>query len=122
MIQDDLYSLLTTRTSPLMSEVYPVVIPQQATYPAIRYARITSNREMNYDEVENWVRSVFQIDCYGESYNTTLELAESVKSAINNYAGGAIQRIRLDFEAESLEDDTDLYRVLQQYTIWHTES
>lgn len=122
MIQEELYTLLTTATSPQLSQVYPIVIPQQATYPAIRYVRITSTREMNHDEVESWVRSVFQIDCYGNSYNAALDTAETVKGALNDYTGGTIQKARLDFEAESLEDDTDLYRVMQQFTIWHRET
>jgi len=122
MIQDEIYTLLTGSTSPQVTEAYPVVIPQQATYPAVRYARITSTREMNHEEVEQWVRSVFQIDSYAHSYNAALDLSESVKAAINDYTGGTIQQIRLDFEAESLEDDTDLFRVMQQYTIWHRET
>jgi len=122
MISADIYTLLTTTTSPQLTEVYPVVIPQQAEYPAVRYVRITSSRDMNHTEVESWVRSVFQIDCYGNSFNAALDLSENVKAALNDYDGGVIQRIRLDFEAESLEDDTDLYRVMQQYTIWHRET
>jgi len=122
MIQEELYTLLTTATSPQLSQVYPIVIPQQAEYPAVRYVRITSTREMNHDAVESWVRSVFQIDCYGSSYNAALDTAETFKGALYDYTGGSIQKARLDFEAESLEDDTDLYRVMQQFTIWHRET
>ena len=122
MISASVHTLLTTRSSPLLTEVYPVAIPQKAEYPAVRYARITSNRDMNYDKVETWIRSVFQVDSYAPSYNAALDLAETVKAALNDYSGGLIQKIRIDFETEGLEDDVDLYRVMQQYTIWHRES
>lgn len=122
MIQEEIYTLLTGATSPQLSEVYPIVIPQQASYPAVRYVRITSTRDMNHDEVESWVRSVFQIDCFGSSYSEAVSTAETVKAAVNDYTGGTIQKARLDFEVESLEGDTDLFRVMQQFTIWHRET
>lgn len=122
MIYDDLYALLTSRISPATNDVYPITIPQEVDYPAIRYARISSTREMNFDEVENWVRTVFQFDVYAETPIGAISTAESVKAALNDYSGGGIQKIRLDTEFEMYEDEVDLYRVMQQFTIWHTEA
>jgi hypothetical protein len=104
-----------------MTEVYPVSIPQTATYPAVSYMRISSVRNVNFSEVEDWVRTVFEVNCYGETFNEALSLAEDTKSALNGYRGGNIQLIRLDNELEMLEDAVDLYRVAQQYTVWHKE-
>jgi hypothetical protein len=121
MIQDEFYALITTRTSPQMTEVYPVSIPQTAVYPAVSYMRISSVRNVNFSEVEDWVRTVFEVNCYAESFNEALNLAEDAKAALNGYRGGNIQLIRLDNELEMLEDAVDLYRVAQQYTVWHKE-
>lgn len=122
MIHEEFYALLTSLTSPQLTQVYPSVIPQEVTLPAVRYARISSVRGMNFDEVEDWVRTVFQVDTYGNSLNEAITTAESIKAGVNDYRGGNIQRIRIDSEFEMFEDDTSLYRVMQQYTIWHTET
>lgn len=122
MIHETFYSLITSRTSPVLTNVYPVTIPQEVEYPAVRYARISSVRGMNFDEVENWVRTVFQVDTYAETPNQAISTAETIKAAINDYRGGDIQGIRLDSEFEMYEDGVDLYRVMQQFTVWHTET
>lgn len=122
MIQESIYTLLTTLTSPNLTKVYPVSIPQEVEYPATRYARSSSTRDTNFDEVEDFVRTVIEVDNYAESYNDALERAENTKAALNNYAGGNIQLIRLDVELDTLEESTNLYRIFQQFTVWHSET
>lgn len=122
MIHEEVYTRLTTGTSPNLTEVYATLIPQEVSYPAVRYARVSSTREMNFDEVENFVRSVFQVDTYAETPTQALSTADSIKTALNDYQGGNIQETRIDTEFEMYEDDVKLYRVMQQFTIWHTET
>ena len=122
-IQEEIFAVVTTQTSPLVTRAFPVSIPQGTEYPAARLTRISSVRTSNYQEgTENFVRTVFEVDSYGETFNDALALAENIKGALNNYAGGSIQRIRLDVELDIREDQTDLFRIMQQFTIWHTET
>lgn len=120
MIQEDMYSLVSGATSPI-ADVHPVRVPQNVAYPAVTLSRQTTSRDMNFTEVENFVRSVFQVDIYAPRYTAAASLAESIKSALNNHREGAIHGIRLDFELDASEDTADLFHILQQYTVWHIE-
>lgn len=123
MILEDVYTLLSgdAGVTAITTGIYPVLIPQSADYPAIAYQRTSSDRDVNFDEVEDWVRTSAQIDSYATSYSDTAGLADAVKAALNNYKGGVIQLIKLDSELDIFEDSTSLFRVSQRYTIWHTE-
>jgi len=123
MIHQELYTLISgdAGVSAITTSIYPVSGPQNTTFPVIVYTRIHSDRRQNFDEVENFVRSIFMVDSYAETYNATQTLAEAVKTAVNDYKGGTIHRIKLESENDILESETDLFRVSQNYDIWHTE-
>jgi len=123
MIQEDIYSLLSDDAGVIAvtTNIYPVSGPQNTTFPVIVYTRISSFRGQNFDEVENFVRSTFMVDSYAETYTAALALAELVKTALNNYSGGNIHIIKLDSATDILEGETNLFRVSQNYEVWHTE-
>ncbi len=123
MIQEDIYSLLSDDAGVIAvtTNIYPVSGPQNTTFPVIVYTRISSFRGQNFDEVENFVRSTFMVDSYAETYTAALALAELVKTALNNYSGGSIHIIKLDSATDILEGETNLFRVSQNYEVWHTE-
>lgn len=124
MILEDIYTLLSgdSAITTITEGIYPVLIPESAPYPAIAYQRTNSDRGINFDEVENFVNTTVQIDSYAETYSNSVYLADTVKAALNDYAGGDIQLIKLDSELDTFEDATSLFRVSQRYLIWHTET
>jgi hypothetical protein len=124
MIQEDIYTLLANDAGvgALTSRIYPISGPQETAFPVIVYARINSRRDTNFDEVEDFVRSTFMIDSYSETYAESAALSEAVRAAINNHTSTSIHLIKLDSANDIFESETDLFRVSQNYEIWHTET
>jgi len=118
-IQTEFYTLLQS-VSPA-PDVYPNAIPVGTTFPAVQYYRSSSTRDMNFDEVENFVRTVMQVDTFAETYDEAHTISDSIRSIVNNYSGGTIQAIRLDFETDVHEKEPELFGVIQNYTVWHVE-
>lgn len=123
MIHEDIYGLLANDAgvTAVTTKIWPVAGPQNTTFPAIVYSRINSIRDQNFDEVENFVRSTFMVDSYAKTYTAALSLSELVKAVLNNYRGGSIHKIKLDSSTDIVESETDLFRVSQNFEVWHTE-
>ncbi len=93
---------------------YPLVMPQNPTYPAIVYSRISSNPE-NVLEGGSTIDQVrIQIDCYATTYGSAKSLAEQVRTAMEQ----ASFKGTLQFDFDDYEPDVKVYRVVQDYYIW----
>lgn len=126
----DLLRLNTTVSALTSTRVYPQTIPQNTTYPAIRYNQISGIRDHTLTDTVEMVHARFQIDCYGTSYSNARTLADAVRSALDNYYGGvgsvAIQCIHLIDEGDSFDevvgvDQLKRYGKTQDYTIWYND-
>lgn len=125
-----LVSLLTTGSPNPVSDivgtrVYPDVLPQGVTYPAIRYARISTPRYRDFSGPAGRARPRFQIDCYGTGKADVLSLAAAVRAVLDGYAGTSAT-VRIDASAAedeggSYEDDVEVYRERIDFIFSHTE-
>lgn len=99
------------------SRVYPLVLPQKPTLPAITYQQISAVRVRNLPVGRaGKVRLRIQIDCWAETYAAVHALADSVKALLD---ATATERV-LDNEFDLFESETGvdgLWRVMQEYVI-----
>jgi hypothetical protein len=113
--ENDIYTALASG-SPLPTSagvrVYPVLMPQGVTMPAIRYQRVgvVPTSSLDGDSGKDLVR--FQIDCFAGTYAAVKALAVEVRAALT--AIGALFVSDID----GYEDDTKLYRETLDYSIW----
>lgn len=124
MISETLYTLLSgaAGVTAITTGIFPSVIPQQATYPAIAYSKDQTRFHDSYDGRNGLTTTQFQIDCYGHTAADAETLAGAVKTALIEYRTYPINRIRIDNEMTLFEPETELHRVLLQFTIWHVEA
>ena len=92
--------------------VHPVVIPQEATYPCIRYATITAIPENSTCGSSGLVRSNFQIDCYAQDYAGVRALREQVITAMQSFP---LECVLLN-EGELFESEPKLFRRMLNYS------
>jgi Protein of unknown function (DUF3168) len=123
VISATLYSILSgaSAITSLTTGIYPTVIPQTATYPAIAYSKLSTSRVDSFGGTNDLTSGIFQIDCYARSASAAESLAAAVKSTLIDYGTRPINRIRIDNELSLFETETELHRVLLQFTIWHIE-
>ena len=109
-----LEEFLFTTLGPLVSgAVHPVVVPQQASFPCIRYATVTASPESSTCGSSGFVRSQVQLDLYAEEYAQVRALREQVVEAMAD--DFPLENILLG-EFEAYEVEPKLYRRVLTYS------
>ena len=122
-------------TALIGSAMYWLAADQDATAPMLVYQRITSSREGNQTGADGLVNATFQIDCYGTSQQTAMELADAVRTAIDGRTGtfgsggntATVDYCRLEDErdveeAPSAGEETRVFRRMLEFRIKYCES
>lgn len=128
-IEEALYTRLTGHagTAALVStRVYPNVLPQRATLPAITYRRVSGTREHAMGADPENVNSRVQVDCWASSYSGVKALYAQVFDALTRYRAtvGAeqIDDIFAGVPLDLYEPEKELHRVSTDFLIWHREA
>lgn len=110
MIEKDLVVALKD----VVSKVYPLMMPEDATYPCITYQVVFDgvNQATNGNFSSRDVR--FQVDIYSKSYSEAKTLKDAVVAKVIGLKGGSIS-------AQDLyEDEIKLHRELIDFKIKRT--
>ncbi len=108
MIEKDLYTAL----SGITPRVYPLMLPEDATFPAITYQVVYDGANQPFNNSQVRSRDVrFQVDVFASSYSEAKALKEAVVTEVARLQGGSIS-------AQDLyEEQLQLYRQLIDFTI-----
>lgn len=118
ILETKIYSALSGNATVAVkvgSRIYPVVMPQDPTLPAITYQRIASepvNTLEGYAGLENVHISVMS---WATGYLTAKELAEDVHVALN---GATAFKALLVSDLDGFDPDVNLYVAAQDYSCW----
>ena len=117
---------VTAVTDLVGTRVYPLLLPQDPTYPAIRYQQITGTRESAMGSDVGLVEATEQVDSYDSTYAGARVLAEAVRAALQRFrgtvAGVVISDVFvLEGPLDLYEEAVKIYRVQQDFTVWHRE-
>lgn len=114
-IGETIFSTLTADsgvTAIVSNRVYPVVIPQKGTLPAITYQRVSGRRENGISGAGELVAVRVQVDCWAESYSSVRALADAASAAL--IAAGFLPV----GDRDGFEDEVLVHRVILEFTIW----
>lgn len=108
------------------NRVYPLNLPQNPSYPAITYRRVTTRRVMAHDGPEDLGFPRFQFDCYAVGYREVRDLANALRAALNGYRGimgGGVEVDGVIFlnEVDDFGDTAEVFRVTVDFLIVHKE-
>lgn len=118
-------------TDIVSTRIYPIVLPQGCTLPAIRYRRISGGSDEHIRGTTGAANSWVQIDCYATSYAAVEALAEQVRLAIHTYRGTVggvdIHSVELQNRMDMREnpahgDDVGWYVHTLDFRIVHSET
>lgn len=124
-LEKGLRSLITGNSPQTLAEnrVYPR-LPQNVEFPAIRYQRISTQRNQSLDANVGVNAATVQVDCMANSYSDAKALADSVRTILHGYSGSwstlTCRNVMLDTENDFDEQDGDkvTHWVAQRYRIW----
>jgi hypothetical protein len=113
-----LEEVLFNALGPLVSNrVHPVVVPQEATYPCLRYATVGASPENSLCGGSGLVRSHVQIDIFSPEFAVVRQLREAVVEAMLSLP---LENI-LTLEQDVFEQEGKLFRRMLQYSIAEQE-
>lgn len=104
-------------TNLVSSRIYPVILPQVPTYPAIVYEVVGTERGKAYRGPHNLVQSRVQLDFFADDYDEAWQIEDAVRTALNGYVGSLSGT---KFWSVDFEDANDLYS--QELKKWRVVS
>ncbi len=115
-IQEDLRARLSALVG---GRIYPLFAPEKATAPFIVYTRVAATENLTLDAnggTGNLTNTRFQVDCYAETYGAAQDLAAAVVAELKGWN----TTCTVNLQADLFEEETRLYRVMNDISTWHT--
>lgn len=102
------------------SRIYPLILPQNPTYPAITYQRVAGRRENDitngYVGMEN---AIVQMDAWATSFETAASLSSAI--IVTVCAANSFKALAMNSPLDIYEDDIQAYRRSVDISIWNKE-
>lgn len=123
-LEDDIFAtlapLVMTSASPLKGRVYPNTLPQQFTYPAIRFQVISGVPVVDLcgDGDEETDETHIQFDVVGDTFDSMMILVRQVRTAMATFDPPAI----LEFFSTDFDAETKSHRGLMEYSFHGSSS
>lgn len=107
------------------TRVYPMILPQNPTLPAVTYQVIDGTSDVTTDGPTGLANPRIQIDCWGATYGAMVPVFEAVRKRLNGYRGAAggvtVQGIFLVRQRDLYDYDAKVYRRTADWSIWNGE-
>lgn len=98
--------------------VYPDILPQNPTYPAITYLRVGTAHYNALTGTPTLENPQFQVDCWAETHTAAWNLAEAVTSVMLgstvNFRAQVVNTQQFTETVQSLK----LYRIMIEFSIF----
>lgn len=96
-------------------------LKQNEQLPAITLFRLSARRWETYGNVSEHANPRIQLDVYAATEKEALSLAEEARLAMQAGSNSRIRGTFLETERDWYEEETESFRVLQQWSIHHAE-
>lgn len=121
------------------ARIYPVLLPQDPTYPAITYQRISGERRHDLQGASGIGHPRISVSCWATTYAGVKALAAAVRKALDGFRGTLSSAdsppltvtalaVMIENEIDLFEPDASadgrrgIHRVVQDYTVTHRET
>ena len=127
-LEDAIYNYLSGYAGlvPLVAQrVYPVILPQTVTLPAVTFSRVSRVGESDLNGLA-WSVARFQFSCWAKKHTTATATAAQVRAAFQDYQGvmggsGGISVMGADVvnEVDLYSAETGIFHVAVDVKITH---
>lgn len=92
------------------TRIYPLIIPQGATYPAVTYQRIsTMAREGCMSEDDGLARARIQVTAWAETFTSAKAVIDQVRQALQRWTTTGVQGSFILAEYDLYDDEAIKY-------------
>lgn len=128
IIEEGLVAYIPTVTAVhalIVARFYPLRLPENPTYPAVTYQRISTPRIHAHTGPSHLAYPRFQLDCYATTYLGAKAVATAIRVALDGYKGlmGAVdvQECTVIDERDFYDPATRIWRISLDSIIGHQE-
>lgn len=108
------------------TRIFPNVIPQDATLPAVAYQRVSGPRLLAHDGPTGYATGRFQLTCTGSSYSSVKEAVNALRGSLDGLSetvsGVEIERVSVEGEVDGFNEAPDKHTVRLDVMIAYIES
>ena len=118
-VEERLYTRLTTDptlTALVGNRVTPVLLPQDVTYPAITFNRVSTERIQTLSGSTGLARASFQVSAFSPDHTEMLTVASGIREALDGNEGTLIEN-----QIELYDQTARVHYANLDFAIWHTE-
>ena len=128
----DYLSTYAGLTALLSTRIYPIVLPQDVTLPAITYQKLSKLTVHTMGNDPGLGKPRYQFTCWGETPTSAKAVKLQLQTALQNQrnqlwggeSGVTVTVIGPENEIDNFEltkADVELFSVSQDYYVWHDE-
>lgn len=99
------------------TRIYPMILPQDPTLPAITYQRVSGGQISSTDGFSNYENPRIQIDSMATTYAGAKAVAAAVFAAMEL---STTFKAVLIGDTDIYEDEPEFYRVSMDFSVWHS--
>ena len=108
------------------ARIYPQILPQNGTLPAVVYQLISRTGADTRTEAAGLVATRWQFDVNGRTYAATVSTMVQLKLALESFTNSdpRVDHLFLDTERDDTEpefDENNYYRRIIDIMVWHEE-
>jgi len=111
------------------TRIYPLILPQNPTLPAISYGLISAIRDTNLSSMVGLVEVRYQFDCWALTLLEAEAMADALRAALHGFQGpvggspatGNVSGSFAENERHIYEPDTEIYRISTDYFLFVQE-
>ena len=125
-LENALRSVLVTAATDAESRIYPQVLPQNVTLPAVAYQQLGDDPIDDIDGHSGLFHSRVQYDAFAATFNDVKALIEQIRLALQGYTGTVlgvtIKGVQLETKLDLYEPEVQEYRSVIRFIVWHRET
>jgi hypothetical protein len=100
---------------------YPVRLPQEPTYPAVTYQRVSLVPTYSHDGDSNLDRGRWQFSCWATTHTAAEAVAAQVRLALAVWRAAFSQPAFLENQVDFYEPETGVHHIPVDATLWWKE-
>jgi hypothetical protein len=119
MIESTLFSILSSApaiTAITSTRIYPLVLPDECTLPAIDYS-IVGGAAKSTQDTRGTIRLRWEVNCWGASYGDAVTLRNAVVQSLDNYVGQGIH-IQFLMPQDIFDHELLQYRAIAEFYVY----
>lgn len=120
--EGDFVAILDGGSTTAGTRVYPVLLPETPTFPAITYQEITAVPQNHRSGDTRLDRLRFQVNAWGKTFEEARVLADELRELLNRASGGRIGRIWVEDVRDDFETGLELFVRQLDVILWYTRA